>query len=169
MTNLSLITRKGKGRKPKILVAGLGNLLLRDDGVGVQAVKQFQENEDGHYQAVDVGCAVLDALHLFEWADKILLIDAMKAGGPAGTVYRVNAIEDLETGTVPLSLHDLSVVQALKMINKDHHPEITIIGVEPEIIDYGLDLSRPVQAALPRILQTGQEIVRDWIKEQRTN
>lgn len=137
--------------------------------MGVQAVKQFQQNDGGHYQAVDVGCAVLDALHLFEWADKILLIDAMKAGGPAGTVYKVNAVEDLEAGTVPWSLHDLSVVQALKMINKDHHPEITIIGVEPEIIDYGLDLSRPVQAALPRILQTGQEIIRDWIKEQRNN
>jgi hydrogenase maturation protease len=137
--------------------------------VGVRAVKQFQQNQCGHYQAVDVGCAVLDALHLFEWADKILLIDAMKAGGPAGTVYKVNAIEDLEAGTVPLSLHDLSVVQALKMINKNHHPEITIIGVEPEIIDYGLDLSETVEAILPLVLQTGQEIVRAWIKEHTTN
>jgi hydrogenase maturation protease len=169
MTSQAANAEREKGRRPKILVAGLGNLLLRDDGVGVQAVKQFQQNDEGHYQAVDVGCAVLDALHLFEWAEKILLIDAMKAGGPAGTVYKVNAIDDLEEGTVPLSLHDLSVVQALKMINKDHHPEITILGVEPEIIDYGLDLSEPVQAALPRILQTGQGIVRDWIKEQRTN
>jgi hydrogenase maturation protease len=162
------ITQKRVSPRPRILVAGLGNFLLRDDGVGVHAVRQFEQPSGDEYQAVDVGCAVLDALHLFEWAEKILLIDAMKAGGLPGTVYKVNAIEDLETGAVPLSLHDLSVVQALKMVNKDHHPEITILGVEPEIIDYGLDLSRPVQAALPHILRAGQEIVLDWIKEQRT-
>jgi hydrogenase maturation protease len=168
MTNQTLITRKGNRRKPRILVAGLGNLLLRDDGVGVHAVRRFQDPDSRAYQAVDVGCAVLAALHLFEWAERIMLIDAMKAGGPPGTVYQVNAINDLEGGAVPLSLHDLSVVQALKMINKDHHPEITILGVEPEIIDYGLDLSKAVEASLPLVLQTGQEIVREWMKEHRT-
>jgi hydrogenase maturation protease len=168
MIDQSLFTRSGKDPKPRILVAGLGNLLLRDDGVGVHAVKQYRPSGESHSRAVDVGCAVLSALHLFEWAEKILLIDAMQSGGRPGTVYRVKAIDDLEGGALPLSLHDLSVIQALKMINKDHHPEITIIGVEPEIIDYGLDLSPPVQAALPRILQTSQEIVRDWIKEHRT-
>lgn len=168
MTNQTLRTRKVKGRRPTILVAGLGNLLLRDDGIGVHAVRRFQESDSNGYQVVDVGCAVLDALHLFEWAEKILLIDAMKAGGPPGTVYKVKAIEDLEGGAVPLSLHDLSVVQALKMIHKDHHPEITILGVEPEIIDYGLDLSTAVEASLPLVLQTGQEIVWDWMKEDNT-
>ena len=161
--------REGSRLRPAILIAGLGNLLLRDDGVGVHAVKQYQQLGGSQYQAVDVGCAVLNALHLFEWAEKILLIDAMKAGGPPGTVYKVNAADDLEGGVVPLSLHDLSVVQALKMINRDHHPEITIIGVEPEIIDYGLDLSETVEASLPLVLQTGQEIVREWIKEHRTS
>jgi hydrogenase maturation protease len=168
MTSQTLIARRRKRQRPKILVAGLGNLLLRDDGVGVQAVRHFQRSAAGQYQAVDVGCAVLDALHLFEWAEKILLIDAMKAGGSPGTVYQVQAIADLEEGAVPLSLHDLSVVQALKMIHKDHPPEITILGVEPEIIDYGLDLSKAVEASLPQVLQTGQEIIREWIKEHRT-
>jgi hydrogenase maturation protease len=163
-----LTTRRRRNRRPRILIAGLGNLVLRDDGVGVHAVRHFQEEGGREYQAVDVGCAVLDALHLFEWADKILLIDAMKAEGPPGTVYKVNALDGLEAGAVPLSLHDLSVVQALKMINNDHHPEITIIGVEPEIIDYGLDLSQTVEASLPLVLRTGQEIVREWIKEHRT-
>jgi hydrogenase maturation protease len=164
MSHPILTARKGADRSLRILVAGLGNLLLRDDGVGVHAVRHFQPSAAGEYQVVDVGCAVLDALHLFEWAEKILLIDAMKAGGPPGTVYQVTAIDDLEGGAVPLSLHDLSVVQALKMIHKNHHPEITILGVEPETIDYGLDLSIAVEASLPLVLQTGQEIVREWIK-----
>ena len=168
MVKQILTTPRRRNRRPRILIAGLGNIVLRDDGVGVHAVRQFQQPLADEYQAVDVGCAVLDALHLFEWAEKILLIDAMKAEGPPGTVYKVNALDDLEAGTVPASLHDLSVVQALKMINKDHHPDITIIGVEPEIIDYGLDLSKTVETSLPLVLQTGQEIVREWIKEHRT-
>jgi hydrogenase maturation protease len=158
--------KKPRGRRkprPKILVAGLGNLLLQDDGVGVHAVREFQGLAEDAYRAVDVGCAVLDALHLFEWAEKILLIDAMKAGGSPGTVYRVNSIDDLEGGELLASLHELSVVQALKMINQNHQPEVSIIGIEPQTIDYGLELTEHVEAALPLVLQTGQEIVREWI------
>jgi hydrogenase maturation protease len=156
-------TKRG-GKTPNILVAGLGNLLLRDDGVGVHAVREFQKQTQDTYRAVDVGCAVFDALHLFEWAEKILLIDAMQAGGSPGTVYKVETIDALEGGNTSSSLHDLSVVQALKMTRKDHGPEISIIGIEPEIIDFGLDLTEKVQASLPLVLKTGQEIVREWIK-----
>ncbi len=70
-------------RRPRILIAGMGNILLKDDGVGVHAVKRFPPAESGEYRAVEVGCAVFDALHLFDWAERILLIDAMQAGRAA--------------------------------------------------------------------------------------
>lgn len=157
---------RGRGsKKPRILIAGLGNLLLRDDGVGVHAVWQFQKSAGNRYRAVEVGCAVLDALHLLEWSEKILLIDAMKAGGPPGTVYWVSSIEELDGGAVPASLHELSIVQALRMINQARSPEIAIIGIEPEIIDYGLDLSNSVEAALPLVLHTGEKAIEQWLKK----
>ena len=168
---MTLQTGKKEGggfEKPKILIAGLGNLILRDDGVRVHAVREFQQSAQEAYLAVDVGCAVMDALHLFEWAENILLIDAMQAGGDPGTVYRINSIDELESGGQPASLHELSVVQALKMIRKDHHPEVVVIGIEPEVIDYGLDLSGAVQQSLPLVLQTGQKIVEEWTKQEKT-
>jgi hydrogenase maturation protease len=152
-------------KKPRILIAGLGNLLLRDDGVGVHAVWRFQKSAGNRYRAVEVGCAVLDALHLLEWSEKILLIDAMKAGGPPGTVYWVSSIEELDGGAVPASLHELSIVQALRMISQARSPEIAIIGIEPEIIDYGLDLSNSVEAALPLVLHTGEKAIEQWLKK----
>jgi hydrogenase maturation protease len=164
VAHLKNYDRKPKNPKPKILVAGLGNLLLRDDGVGVHAVRVFQGLDKNLFRAVDVGCAIFDALHLFEWADKILLIDAMQAGGRPGTVYRVDAIEDMESGDMPSSLHELSVIQALKIIQKTPRPDIRIIGVEPEIIDFGLELTEPVEAALPLVLETGQAIIKEWTK-----
>jgi hydrogenase maturation protease len=163
MTDITGKTRRRRPKKPRILIAGLGNLLLRDDGVGVHAVRRFQESADQRYRAVEVGCAVLDALHLLEWSEKILLIDAMKAGGSPGTVYWVPSIEELDDGPVPASLHELSIVQALRMIDQTRSPEVSIIGIEPEIIDYGLDLSPSVEAALPLVLQTGEKKIEEWL------
>jgi hydrogenase maturation protease len=154
--------RRRENRKPRILIAGLGNLLLRDDGVGVHAVRRFQQEAGRFYRAAEVGCAVLDALPLFEWAEKILLIDAMLAGSSPGTVYWVKSVEDLDNGAVPSSLHELSIVQALRMIRRNPLPEATIIGIEPEIIDFGLELSPPVEAALGQVLETGREIIQQW-------
>lgn len=111
-----------------------------------------------------MGCAVLDALHLLEWAENILLIDAMKAGRSPGTVYWVPSLEELDGGPVPASLHELSIVQALRMIDRTRSPEVSIIGIEPEIIDYGLDLSPSVEAALPLVLHTGEKTIEKWLK-----
>jgi hydrogenase maturation protease len=152
-------------RRPKILIAGMGNILLRDDGVGVHAVKRFPAADATEYRTVEVGCAVFDALYLFDWAERILLIDAMQAGRPPGTVYRVDSLKDMDMGTAPVSLHEFSVFQALEMIQKDPMPAVSIIGIEPEIIDYGLELSAAVEASLPLVWETGREVVRKWIRD----
>jgi hydrogenase maturation protease len=154
--------RRRKKKKPRILIAGLGNLLLRDDGVGVHAVRRFQQKAAESYKAAEVGCAVFDALPLFEWADKILLIDAMIAGSSPGTVYRLEAVEDLDDGAVPNSLHELSIVQVLRMIRKPPMPEATIIGIEPEVIEFGMELSPAVAAALDQVIETGEKIIQEW-------
>jgi len=152
-------------RRPRILIAGMGNILLKDDGVGVHAVKRLPPADNREYWTVEVGCAVFDALHLFDWADRILLIDAMQAGGPPGTVYRVDSLKEMDMGTMPASLHEFSVIQALEMIHKDPMPAVTIIGIEPEIIDFGLELSKTVEASLSLVWETAQKIIRQWIFE----
>ena len=163
----TLLERRGTiaERRPRILIAGMGNILLKDDGVGVHAVKRFPQANGQEYRTVEVGCAVFDALYLFDWAERILLIDAMQAGGPPGTVYRVDSLKDMDMGTMPASLHEFSVIQALEMIQKDPRPAVSIIGIEPEIIDYGLELSKTVEASLPLVWETGREVVRKWIME----
>jgi hydrogenase maturation protease len=148
--------------RPRILIAGMGNILLRDDGVGVHAVKKFPTARGREYRTIEVGCAVFDALHLFDWAEKILLIDAMQAGSPPGTVYQVASLKDMDRPTNPTSLHEFTVIQALEMIQKDPGPTVTIIGIEPEVIDYGLELSEAVAASLPLVWEAAQQIVREW-------
>jgi hydrogenase maturation protease len=148
----------------RILVAGLGNLLLRDDGVGVHAVRALQQNPPPGAIAVEVGTAVLDALHLLERADKVLAIDAMQAGCEPGTVYRCG-VSDIGEEKQRASLHEVSLLSVLRFLPSDRRPEITILGVEPGAIDYGLELSREVEAALPQVVELAKDIVERWMAE----
>jgi hydrogenase maturation protease len=157
MEDLRLRSRRG----PRIVIVGLGNLLLRDDGVGVHAVHELQKAPPPGVQVVEVGTAILDALHLFEWADRVLAIDAMQAGGPAGTLYSLRA-SDVEDRSPKASLHELSLLAALRFLADARRPPIVILGVEPAVIDYGLDLSPEVQSALPVLVQSVREIVDAW-------
>ena len=144
-----------------ILVAGLGNVLLMDDGVGVHAVRELQKDRRLDAVVVEVGTAVLDALHLFEWADRIVALDAVAAGGAPGTVYSLG-IQDLALPGRKASLHEVDLQAAFRFLPKGIHPEAWILGVEPQTIDYGMELTAPVQAALPRLLQAVKEVVAEW-------
>ncbi len=152
---------KHKSRKPRILVAGLGNLLLMDDGVGVHAVQELQKAPPEGAVVAEVGTAVLNALHLIEWADKILALDAMQAGGAPGTVYAFG-VDDVDRGGIQASLHELNLLAALGFLKNKTRPEIVILGVEPERIDYGLELTPAVAAALPQLTAAVRELVERW-------
>ena len=150
-----------KSRRPRILIAGLGNLLLMDDGVGIHAVMELQKAPPDGAVVAEVGTAVLSALHLIEWADKILAIDAMQAGGAPGTIYAFGT-DDVERGGIQASLHELNLLAALNFLKNKAKPEIVILGVEPGKIDYGLELTPAVAAALPKLHKAVHDMVRCW-------
>jgi len=154
-----------KFRKPRILIAGLGNLLLMDDGVGVHAVQELLKDPPAGAVVAEVGTAVLNALHLLEWADKILAIDAMQAGGAPGTVYAFGT-GDVKREGIQASLHELNFLAALNFLKDKDKPEIVVFGVEPERIGYGLDLTPAVAAALPELTAAAREQVRHWRENQ---
>ena len=150
-------------RPPLILVMGLGDILFQDDGVGVHLIRELQKNPIPKIVSAEVGTAVLGALHLFEWADKILAVDAMQAGGKPGTIYSF----DLKNGGDPRSqesLHDRVLLSAFKFLSRKIPPAIRILGIEPETLAFGVNLSPSVQASLPQGVQTVRTIVQSWIQ-----
>lgn len=146
---------------PAILVAGLGNLLLQDDGIGVHAALAMQDCASPDLCCCEVGTAVLDALHLLEWADKVLAIDAMEAGGEPGSIYLVSD-EGVAGGPIQASLHELSLKTALGFFAPEAKPEIVVLGVEPARIDYSLELTPELQKALPRVISVARSIIGYW-------
>jgi hydrogenase maturation protease len=145
----------------RILVAGLGNELLADDGVGVHAARMLAAGPSCGAVVVEVGTAVLDALHLFAWADRVLAIDAMLAGGPPGTVYRFGPDSVADEGG-EVSLHELGLLGTLRLLPVDELPRVTVLGVEPGDIAFGLDLSPPVAGALGTVAAEARALVEAW-------
>jgi hydrogenase maturation protease len=140
-----------------MLILGLGNLLLADEGVGVHAARLLMEkNRRGNVVILDIGTAVLDALPALEEADRVLIIDAVKADGPAGSVYRI-PYDDCLRPSVIASMHGFDFSRVLAMAGRTECPEITVIGVEPARIDWSLELSPEVAASLSVVLDAVEE------------
>ncbi len=157
-----MATAGSRDTEPRVLIAGLGNWLLQDDGIGIHAVRALENDPEilmrPNTIAVEVGASALDAVHLFEWADVIVAIDAMRCGGPPGSVYLARAA-DIHTCDLAGGLHEVGLIAALQMLNYKH-TGVWMFGVEPELIDYGTELTPLVRAALPGLLRR----VKGWLR-----
>jgi len=133
-------------------VLGIGNVLLRDEGIGCHVVHALEEIPLPDVKIIDGG-TFPDVLQLFEDADKLVIVDAVKGGGMPGQIYRFHP-EDITLEQKPLlSLHDMSLVDSLKLMQLWHNiGEAVIIGVEPREINWGLELSPELQEKMPQII-----------------
>jgi hydrogenase maturation protease len=152
----SLLLRVTDGGSPKIAVLGIGNLLLKDEGIGVHLVQKLTSVVDNaNVKIIDAGtypdflCLVDDNL------DKLIIVDAAKADDRPGTLYRFNFDDADLNSTLPVSIHDIGVLGSLKMLALfNREPKSTvIIGIEPKTIDFGLELSPEIEDKLPEIMK----------------
>jgi hydrogenase maturation protease len=133
-------------------VLGIGNVLLKDEGVGCHVVHALEEMSLPDVEVIEGGtCA--DAFELLEDVDKLVIVDAVKGGGTPGQIYRFHP-EDISVEQKPfLSLHDMSLLDNLMLMKLWHNiGEAVIIGVEPAEIKWGLELSPELQGKMPRII-----------------
>jgi hydrogenase maturation protease len=139
----------------RIVVVGVGNLLLKDEGIGIHAVRALQEIDlPPDIKIIDGGTSP-DLIAYTRAGDKMIIIDAAKAGGRAGSIYRFKP-EDLAAGKGTLtSAHEMGVAENLKLmtLTGNQPREIVIIGIEPKDIDWGTELSPELQAKLPEIIR----------------
>jgi len=148
----------------EIAIAGMGNLLMRDDGVGIHAVRALENNVPPGVRVLDVGTAILHALPLLEDARRVLVIDAVRAGGAPGSVYFLDA-SDVELRSRASSVHSWGLLEALKLMGRGPIPEIRVLGVEPAELGYGMELSSAVEAALNDVVGMVHRIVVGWRME----
>lgn len=125
------------------VIIGIGNILLKDDGVGVHTIKQLEnENLPSTIELVDGGTSTLDILGYFLDYKKVVVIDCLKAGYEPGTIYKIKPEEITSYRKENLSIHDVQILDVVKMANMiGKYPEVVIFGIEPEHICLDTDMT----------------------------
>jgi len=150
----------------KVIVLGLGNILLRDEGVGVRVIEALAQRYvlPAGVEMVDGGTVGMDLLDTLAGCDHLLICDAVKTGAPPGSVVK------LVDGQVPAlfqtrySPHQIGLSEVLATLTlTDEAPAaVTLIGIVPADLDLGIELSplvaAAVQPAVERIVATLREL-----------
>lgn len=147
-----------------VLVLGLGNVLCGDDGAGVAAVRALLDR----YRVPD-GVRVLDGgtlgLSLLPWlrdADHVILVDAIAADAPPGTLVRLEGADVSPAAASRLSVHQIGVADLLdgNRLLGGGPDTVVLVGVVPESMELTVELTAPVRGALAALVDRVADEVR---------
>ncbi|NPA40104.1 MAG: HyaD/HybD family hydrogenase maturation endopeptidase [Thermodesulfobacteria bacterium] len=158
----------------KVVVLGIGNILLNDEGIGVVVLQELQKRFyfDESVELVDGGTGGLLLLQFIEEAEKLLVIDAITCGGKPGTIYKFNAKEIPEEVVEKISMHEVSFIDILNLckIRNKLPSEVVIIGVEPKSLEMEGRLSKEVKAKIPELIDEVISQLKEWnVKVKEVN
>jgi hydrogenase maturation protease len=141
--------------KNRIVIIGIGNLILQDEGVGVHAVRELGKHAlPAHVEVIDGGTATMELLPVIREAERIIVIDALRGGEEPGTIYRLSPEDLMIDAESPLSLHQVGLLEVLGMARQlGGNPAVVIIGVEPKEVAWGMELTPAVAAKLPQVVE----------------
>jgi len=145
-----------------VLVLGIGNILLSDEGAGVKAVEELQNRYDcsDAVEIVDGGTVGFELLPYFENRSHILIIDAVKTGNKPGTIVRIDDPPAFFQKKVSPHQIGLADVMGIAVITDNMPQNIALFGIEPKELSTGLELSQEVAGNLSQLV----DMVADELK-----
>ncbi len=153
---------------PRIAVVGLGNLMRADDAVGMVALERLRMEFrlPQSVSLIEGGTLGLDLLHPLAGVTHLLALDAIDTGVPPGTLLRF-AGDDIADLPAAKSVHLLGfsdLIGAMRLTGEAPR-EIVVLGVQPQKIAWGTQLSAPAQAALERLVDAALRQLEDWAED----
>jgi hydrogenase maturation protease len=152
-------------RKP-LLVLGLGNILCSDDGLGAIAVNLLDRSFERprEIEVLDGGTLGLALLPYLEEAETAILVDAIRADAPAGTLVRLEGADVAPAVEQRLSPHQIGVADLLDGVRwLDRYPQrLVLLGVVPATLELGVGCSPAVRAALPALVERLADEIRGF-------
>lgn len=152
-----------------VLVAGIGNLFLADDGFGVEVARLLAQRElPAGVKVQDFGIRGMDlAYELQEDYDAAILVDAVPRGQPAGTIYVIEP--DLDETEPDLDAHAMDPVRVLGLakVLGSLPPRVIVVGCEPGLVKHPedeelvMELSPPVRAATEQAVEVVESLLED--------
>lgn len=156
-----------------ITVMGIGNILLQDEGFGVRVIEELQRRYSfpDTVQVLDGGTLGMDLLRFITGTTKLLVVDAIAGGGTAGTYYRFTGNEVKVYFQDKVSLHELGIRDVLTTLEILDQPvdEVVVMGVEPAVVELGLELTPVVAATVDKVVDAVITQLADWKVEATEN
>lgn len=150
----------------RILVAGIGNIFLGDDGFGPEVMRHVVARPPGDVQFVDYGIRGMHLAYdlLEEWR-ALVLVDALPNQGVPGTVHVFEADHETLAATAGLEAHsmDPAAVFATLTALGGTAPRTIVVGCEVENVEEGMGLSEPVAAAVPAAIAAIDDVLADLV------
>ncbi len=154
--------------KPRILIAGIGNIFFSDDAFGPEVLRRLLAGEpiaEAHVE--DYGIRGLHlAYELMNGYDAAVLVDAVPRGDVPGTLYVIEPEAPTETGPPDAHRMDLSNVFAFLRMLGGEAPPITIVGCEPATIEEGMGLSPAVANAVEAAVSLVRRVAHDVLSRK---
>jgi hydrogenase maturation protease len=146
-------------QRDAVAIAGLGNLLLTDDGIGVWLIRALQKLKlPDSLTLFEVGTSIFTLQTLAAEYRSLLLVDAVHGGYKPGSIYYLSAdeirtLQHKHGGTALIhSLHDFHIPDILTLTGTAP-VYVSVFGVEPETIDFGIGLSPLLADLLPSLAE----------------
>ncbi len=139
-----------------ILVLGIGNLLLSDEGVGVRVVEALERGFalPPRVEALDGGTSGMELMEVMALRDHLIVVDAVRTGAAPGTVVLLRDNEVPALFTQKISPHQLGlcdVLMALRLTG-EFPRRLTLVGIEPASLAPGIGLTAAIERAIPPAL-----------------
>jgi hydrogenase maturation protease len=154
----------------KIGIIGIGNLLRKDDGVGIVLLERLQKQKKElpkNIEFIDGGTGGMNLLHLLAQFDIVLLIDAVDFKARPGEA-RVFSLKDIQSQKKPvmMSTHDPDFLNLLRLSQelKELPETLVIFGVQPRDVSYGMGLSKEIETVLDGLFLKLQKELQDFVK-----
>lgn len=151
----------------RVLVLGIGNSLLTDDGVGVHAALRLAAELAGapDVTVLDAGTLSFTLFHYIEQADALIAFDAAKDGGSPGDLLIREGVEfDRFVRRAGRSVHEVGLADLLDMARLGQRlpADRVLIGIEPDATGWGLECTPPVANAIPAAVAAAQNYIHRW-------
>ncbi len=143
---------------PHIMILGVGNKLLTDEGFGIHVIEKLMKEYEfsQNVSVMDGGVLGIYLLGFISEADKLIVIDVIRNNGKPGTMYRIENDDIPDRVRAKNSLHQVDFLETMTLCKYglDKAPETVILGVEPlDIQTYSVELTSPVKDKIDDIIE----------------
>jgi hydrogenase maturation protease len=152
----------------KLTVLGIGNLLMRDDGLGVRLLEAVRQAKSwpAEVEFIDGGARGLNLMGVIESAQRLIVFDAAELGSPAGQHRLISPPQLADDSAGRISLHDMPFVETLRLCRQfsTAPDDVAILAVQPAEVKRGQGLSPALEREFDRLSKAAVAVVEEKLR-----